>query len=78
LFQINESLNIPANGLAIKAKIVMKTVLLHIFEDRGLESRLQVALDIARAHEGHLSCLQPTSACQLPKYKCSDDGQSDL
>ena len=39
----------------------MKTVLLHIFDDRGLESRLQVALDIARAHEGHLTCLQPTT-----------------
>lgn len=39
----------------------MKTILLHIADDNGLDSRLQVALDIARAHEAHLSCLQPTS-----------------
>ncbi len=39
----------------------MKTILLHVFEDAGFESRLQVALDIARSHEGHLTCVQPTT-----------------
>ena len=39
----------------------LKTILLHVFEDSGFESRLQVALDITRGHEGHLSCIQPTT-----------------
>lgn len=39
----------------------LKTILLHVFEDSGLESRLQVALDIARGNEGHLTCVQPTT-----------------
>jgi len=36
----------------------MKSILLHISDDSGLEARLQVALDIARASEGHVTCLQ--------------------
>lgn len=39
----------------------MKTILLHVFDDCGFKSRLQVALDIARGHEGHLTCVQPTT-----------------
>ena len=39
----------------------MKTILLHIADDNGMESRLQVALDIAPAQEAHLTCLHPTS-----------------
>ena len=39
----------------------MKTILLHIFDDSSLESRLQVALDIARGHDAHLTCVQPTT-----------------
>lgn len=39
----------------------MKTILLHIYEDSGFESRLQVALDIARAHEAHITCVQTTT-----------------
>ncbi len=42
----------------------MKTILLHIADDNGMNSRLQVALDIARAQEAHLTCLQPTSQFQ--------------
>lgn len=38
----------------------MKAVLLHIFEDDGLDSRLAVALDICRAHDAHLSCVYVT------------------
>lgn len=38
----------------------MKSVLLHINQDSGQESRLQAALDLVRAQDGHLSCLQVT------------------
>lgn len=38
----------------------MKTVLLYANEDSGFESRLQAALDVARAFDAHLSCLQVT------------------
>lgn len=38
----------------------MKSVLLHINQDNGQESRLQAALDLVRAQEGHLTCLQVT------------------
>lgn len=38
----------------------MKAILLHIFEDDGLDSRLRVALDICRAHDAHLSCIYVT------------------
>ena len=38
----------------------MKTILLYATEDNGMESRLQVALDVARAFEGHLDCVQVT------------------
>lgn len=38
----------------------MKTVLLYANEDSGLESRLQAALDVARAFDAHLSCVQVT------------------
>jgi len=36
----------------------MKSILLHIQDDNGLESRIQVALDLARAFDGHITCLQ--------------------
>jgi nucleotide-binding universal stress UspA family protein len=38
----------------------MKSVLLHIHEDSGQESRLQAALDLVRSFGGHLTCLQAT------------------
>lgn len=38
----------------------MKSVLLHIDEDTALESRLQVALDLSRNQDAHLTCLQVT------------------
>ena len=38
----------------------MKSVLLHINRDSGQESRLQATLDLVRAQEGHLTCLQVT------------------
>jgi nucleotide-binding universal stress UspA family protein len=36
----------------------MKSILLHVDHDRAMKARLQVALDIARATNGHLTCLQ--------------------
>lgn len=39
----------------------MKTILLHIDGDNCMEARLQVAMDIARATEGHITCLQTVS-----------------
>ena len=36
----------------------MRSILLHITNDVGLEARTQVALDLARAFDGHLTCLQ--------------------
>ncbi len=38
----------------------MTTVLLYANDDNGMESRLQVALDVTRAFEGHLDCVQVT------------------
>ena len=35
----------------------MKSILLHVAEDAGMESRLQAALDLARGMSGHLECL---------------------
>ena len=36
----------------------MKSILLHINDDAGLEARTQAALDLARAFDGHITCLQ--------------------
>ena len=38
----------------------MKSVLLHIHQDSGQESRLASAIEIVRANAGHLICLQAT------------------
>lgn len=38
----------------------MKSVLLHINRDSGQGSRFQAAVDLVRAQEGHLTCLQVT------------------
>jgi hypothetical protein len=38
----------------------MKNILLLVHDDVGQEARLQAALDIARAVDGHLSCLDVT------------------
>lgn len=39
----------------------MKSILLHIDGDSCMEARLQVAMDIARACNGHITCLQSVS-----------------
>jgi len=36
----------------------MQSLLLHIADDESLEARTQVALDLARAFDGHMTCLQ--------------------
>jgi nucleotide-binding universal stress UspA family protein len=35
----------------------MRSILLHVRDDDGLESRLQAAFDLARAFNGHITCL---------------------
>lgn len=39
----------------------MKSILLHIDSDKAMEARLQVAMDIARACNAHITCLQSVS-----------------
>ncbi|MEL7446810.1 MAG: universal stress protein [Pseudomonadota bacterium] len=39
----------------------MKSILLHIDGDNCMEARLQAALDIARANDAHITCLQAVS-----------------
>lgn len=38
----------------------MQSLLLHIHRDRGQEARFQAAVDVARAFNGHITCLQAT------------------
>lgn len=38
----------------------MKSILLHVYDDTGLEGRMQAAFDLARAFEGHITCLHST------------------
>ncbi len=42
----------------------MKSILLHTSDDTGFDSRLNIALDIARAHQAHITFLQPS--IQIP------------
>jgi nucleotide-binding universal stress UspA family protein len=37
----------------------MRSILLHIADDETLQPRIQVALDLARAFDAHVSCVQP-------------------
>jgi len=39
----------------------MKSILVHIHDDHGLETRLQAALDLTRGFGGHLTCLSNVS-----------------
>lgn len=39
----------------------MRSILLHINDDACMEARMQAALDIARANDGHITCLQAVS-----------------
>lgn len=39
----------------------MKSILLHISDDGGLEARVQASLDLARAFGGHITCMQAIS-----------------
>jgi nucleotide-binding universal stress UspA family protein len=43
---------------------MVKSILLHIYEDDALDGRLSVALDLCRAHDAHLTCayITPYSA----------------
>lgn len=39
---------------------MVKSILLHIHDDCGQAGRIAVALDLARAHQSHITCLQIT------------------
>ncbi|WP_448586678.1 universal stress protein [Thermaurantiacus sp.] len=47
----------------------MKSILLHVGDDRGFEGRLQAALDVARSFGAHLTCMQPR---RIPAYFGAD------
>jgi nucleotide-binding universal stress UspA family protein len=47
----------------------MKSILLHIHEDHGAESRLQAACDLGRAAGAHIHCVQVTAT---PDFVASD------
>jgi nucleotide-binding universal stress UspA family protein len=53
----------------------MKNILLLIHDDAGQEARLQCALDVVRAVDGHLHCLDVSLLPPLPD--CSFDGAAD-
>jgi nucleotide-binding universal stress UspA family protein len=38
----------------------MKSILLHVGDDNAMEARLQATLDLARAFDAHITCLQVT------------------
>jgi nucleotide-binding universal stress UspA family protein len=38
----------------------MKSILLHIYEDSGLDGRIRAAIDAARRFDGHITCLHAT------------------
>lgn len=44
----------------------MKTVMLHVSDDPGMEVRFQAALALTRQQEGHLTCLQVTPVPYIP------------
>ena len=47
----------------------MKMILLHIHDDKGADSRLQAACDIARACNAHVRCVQVTP---MPSLMAAD------
>jgi hypothetical protein len=63
LIQINDRHRKAAQTHPAKAQSrrhAMKSIIVHIHDDSGLEGRLAVALDLCRAHDAHLTCLHMT------------------
>jgi nucleotide-binding universal stress UspA family protein len=56
------SLARPCCGPGTRDNSSVRSILLHIADDDSLEPRTQVALDLARAFGGHLTCLQAVPA----------------
>jgi nucleotide-binding universal stress UspA family protein len=48
---------------------MLKSIMLHVQDDAGLEARLQAALGIARGSGGHLSCLHVTPMAPFAGYQ---------
>jgi nucleotide-binding universal stress UspA family protein len=55
--------------VAMSGKGEMKSVLLHVQDDKGLEARLQTALAIVRASSGHLTCMHATPMSNYIGYE---------
>jgi nucleotide-binding universal stress UspA family protein len=58
LILIKAGVTIAVHAGSISGRKSMKSILLHIDHDAAMDARLQVALDIARASGGHITCLQ--------------------
>jgi nucleotide-binding universal stress UspA family protein len=58
LILIKELVTIAVHAGLVSGRTSMKSILLHIDHDEALEARLEVALDLARAVGGHITCLQ--------------------
>jgi nucleotide-binding universal stress UspA family protein len=58
----------------------MKSLMLHVAQDEGYESRMQVALDIARHLESHLTLVQPALAQDFvaQAYKMAEKARADM
>ena len=50
----------PAEPAIVPRPTTLKSVLLHVQNDKNLEARLQLALSLARATAAHLTCLHVT------------------
>jgi nucleotide-binding universal stress UspA family protein len=43
-----------------KGRRTMKSIILHVHGDEGFSNRMDVALDLCRAHDAHLTCIHVT------------------
>lgn len=60
---------VSGKAMRLAGRRTMKSVLLHIHEDHGAESRLQAACDLARAADAHIHCVQITAT---PDFVAAD------
>lgn len=55
---VGRSASLIARGENMSEAHPMKSIRLHVYDDTGLESRMQGAFDLARALGLHITCLQ--------------------
>ena len=51
----------------------MKSIVVHIGLDNGQDARYRVAVDIARAFDGYLTCIQKANAHRQATYRLTRD-----